>query len=354
MSQNNNANFKSPARLIVRMLKSGNKAARRALLHESLRYALSPLDWIFSVREARILKSPIQHEPLPLILIVGPPRGGTTLVYQVLARAFDVAYPSNLSAIFPRSPIYATRLFERLVRSGSGDFQSFYGKTAELGGPNDGFHIWNRWLGPNRHISSTNITEAEVRDMQRFFHAWTSTFAKPFLNKNNRNTHCIGFLAEHLPAAFFVVVNRNPIEIARSLIRARAEIQGNKKARWGLQSQETHSDEEFGYVRDVCEQIIRINAAIHEQVSAIDPHRVAHVDYHSLCENPMGVIAEIEGLAPTLRRSAEAGELPPSLTSSESVPLSATEESLMLELLDTYSPAHPPHLASREGEPTRF
>lgn len=50
-------------------------------------------------RNARLVKkSPEKSEPV--LLVVGAPRSGTTLVYQTLARYLDVSYFNNLSSFF--------------------------------------------------------------------------------------------------------------------------------------------------------------------------------------------------------------------------------------------------------------
>lgn len=351
MGNSQNTNFTNPVGLVFRMLKSGSKPARSALLHEALRCAATPVDWLLSFRESRILNGSTLHETRPLILIVGPPRSGTTLVYQVLARALDVSFPTNLSAIFPRSTIYSTKLSARLGSADRHELQSYYGKTAGLGGPNDGFHIWNRWLGPDRSTTTTNLSAAQIREMQNFFNAWTSIFPRPFLNKNNRNTHCIDFLAEHLASSVFVVVNRDPVEIARSLIRARSEVQGSKVARWGLQSQEKYSHhDQFGYVRDVCEQVMNINWQIAEQISMVAPNRVLAVDYHDFCARPTSVIADLEKLVPELRRSPGETDLPGTLVPSASKPLPPEEESILRDYFETDLSPPAPHFCSRRDE----
>ena len=129
-----------------------------------------------------------------MILVVGPPRGGTTLVYQVLAHCLDVSYTSNLMGLFPRSPITANRLCSPFLPTRpTADFRSYYGQSSRLSGGHDGFFIWNRWLGDDRYAPRTDLSESEVAKMREFFQQWTTAFPKPFLNKNNRNT-CLSLI----------------------------------------------------------------------------------------------------------------------------------------------------------------
>lgn len=329
-----NANFKNPLGLVYRMLSSGNSAARSALAHEALRHIMQPLDMLLSRKETRVIDSSIASETLPLILIVGPPRAGTTMVYQVLANSLDVTFLNNFAAMFSRSPILARQLFDRCSKANTFEVESYFGQTPRLAGPNDGFSIWNRWLGSDRYKTTTDLSESKVRQMGDFFRTWTSTFGKPFLNKNNRNTQCMALLAEHLPTAYFIVVNRDPMEIARSLIRARETVQGDKATGWGLQSQEMHaSKSSLGYVDDVCEQIMAINTNIGQQLSRMDRSRVIEFDYHEFCTSPQSHMNQVLELVPQLDRSAFGLTYDPTLTPSLSATLSSAEEARIRELL---------------------
>ena len=201
-------NFQNPLGLVFRMLMSGQRAAYAALLHEALRIAAKPIDILLRGREKKTIAKALPSY-LPVVLVVGAPRSGTTLVYQTLARYLDVSYVTNMTSMFPQSPISGTRISNLLPKRDSADFRNFYGQTAGLHGPNDGFSFWNNWLGNDRYVPRTDLNESEQRAMCQFFHAWNTTFGKPFLNKNNRNTACLDLLARAIPQASFVVVRQS-------------------------------------------------------------------------------------------------------------------------------------------------
>jgi hypothetical protein len=112
-------------------------------------FGLMPLDLLLRGRERRLC-AVAPPSVKPIIIVVGPPRSGTTLVAQYLINTFDVCYLNNLTALFPNSPITANVLFGRMARLGAGDYDAFYGKSRGLSGANDGLYIWDRWLGSDR------------------------------------------------------------------------------------------------------------------------------------------------------------------------------------------------------------
>lgn len=293
MSHPSKANFRDPIGLLFRMLKSGNRAAYSALFREGLGLAARPFDAILSLMERPKPRTDDEVER-PLLFVVGAPRSGTTLVYQALAKYLDVTYPSNLNGLFPKAPLLAARLQRCLPAFRNSEFQNFYGQTTHLSGPNDAFHIWNRWLGEDRYRTPATLRDQVVAEMRTFFETWTSVFDKPFLNKNNRNTTCVKLLAESLPQARFVVVRRDPLFVAQSLIKARQQVQGDKSVGWGLRSTSTNSDQDpLAYVDDVCRQVSGIDRDINQQLKSIDGGRVYQTTYERFCRYPGESICDI-------------------------------------------------------------
>jgi len=279
-------NFRNPIGLLLRMLTSGQRAAYSALIHEALRLVSRPLNSLLAGRERR-LREAVPPVAAPVILVVGAPRSGTTLVYQTLARYLDVTYFSNLTSLFPSAPLAGTKMFRWFPRRQSADFKNFYGQTAGLNGPNDGFSVWDHWLGDDRYVPRTDLSVDEQRSLGQFFRVWCAAFGKPFLNKNNRNAGCLNLLSQAIPQCSFVVVRRNPLLVAQSLIKARQQVQGDKSVGWGLHSHSSDMTRDpLAYVDDVCDQVLQIEAELDEQLRHIPQSRIIEFTYEGFCEAP--------------------------------------------------------------------
>ena len=264
------------------------------------------------------------------LLVVGLPRSGTTLVSQLLAQHLDVSYFPNISAMFPDAPIWATQRylgqFDRPPRSN----KSFFGSTVGLGGINDGFHIWNRWLGDNRYCIDHIPNEEEAIELADFFACWGATFQKPFLNKNNRNVDGIGLLSQLLPNSFFVVVQRDLVLNVQSLLAARKFVQGRDSIGWGLYSD--RCDPGSDAIESTCQQVAIGLHRMKEQLSKLERGRYVEVSYEQLCASPESAVSGIAEFVPCLTMRSNRRNYP-ALKASTTVSLSTSDRQRITECL---------------------
>ena len=280
------------------MLKSSNKAAYFTLLREGLSIVLTPVDLLLYPFEKRLLRKKADSN-LPVILIMGAARSGTTLLYQLLCDYLPVSYFHNLSTLFPRSSITASKLFNRLLKKSKSDYINYFGNISGFGAPNEGLHIWNRWLGSNRNQIETNLSGKKTEEMRNFLHTWNNTFKRPLINKSNRNSLAINFFEQALPGkCYFLVIERDPVYVVQSLIQSREIIQGDKRIGWGVGatngSMESGSmNDPLSYIDDICNQVFRVSESLNESLKAIAPERYFKISYEELCENPVSVIQRV-------------------------------------------------------------
>ena len=278
-------NFDDPVGLILRMTRSGNRAARSALYLAALEQLMRPLDRALAGQEQRRLREAPTESEHPILLLVGSPRSGSTVVASLLVQALAVTYIDNFSAMFRRSPLTAARLSRSLgvVCEGRSSLSNFYGNTPGISSPNDGFNIWNRWLGEDRYQPVASVSDDDQIQMRRFFAAWSTSFRRPFFNKNNRNLGCLGLLSVALPTARFVLVRRRPLYIAQSLLLAREVVQGSQRAGWGYGAMQGPCDDP---IVDVVRQVRTIETTITTQRALVDPGRIVEVEYDDFCVRP--------------------------------------------------------------------
>ncbi|HLV34371.1 MAG TPA: sulfotransferase [Spirillospora sp.] len=286
------AQFHDPFGLLVRLIRERDPAALFAIVVALLGIVAIPLDRVLEIFEKRLYaeaKPPKQ----PMIFVCGAPRTGTTLVSQVLIANLPVAFFNNLTAIFPRSPITANRLFGRFLGKPQITYSSFYGKSVGFAGPNDALYIWDRWFGKDRTRIPTSLDEAAKNNMIQFFGAAEAFFQKPVLNKNNNLNTCAHLVADQFDNAWFICMNRDTKFLAQSLLKARLDIHGDAHVAYGISYTTDTETQEIDVIEDVCRQTLFHQQTILEQQAMIGPDRFWIIQYEDFCQNPAALLQRV-------------------------------------------------------------
>lgn len=289
------------------MLLSRNKTAYSILFREFFTKLVIPVDLLLKNSEKRKIKKS-KDSSLPIILVLGGSRSGTTLLYQTLERYLPVSYISNFIASFAHSPISAYKLFHRLIPKSDKSYQSYFGSVQGFGGPNDAFSLWNRWLGEDRNHALEDINEESKVEMRSFMNTWLNTTKKPFLNKNNRNSLCAPMFDQIFPNIFFVEIYRDPVFVAQSIILSRRTVQGSDKIAWGLLSKDSENNNDpLAYIDDICHQVLEVNRILAKNRAKIDSKKYFRISYEDFCKNPNDIIKLVGEKA--LNQKIESNEL---------------------------------------------
>jgi hypothetical protein len=306
-------NFRDPAGLTLRLLRSRDPAAYFALGTTLLAALAAPFDRLLELRERRLYER-ARAPRRPVVFVTGAPRSGTTLVAQALGRHLPVAYFNNLTALFPRSPIVANQLLgPRRVPAAT--YRSFYGRTSGLGAENDGLHLWDRWMGPDRYAVPERFDAETADDLRRFFGAYEAAFGRPVLNKNNALATCAGLIARTLPSAHFIYVRREPAFAVQSILGARETIQGTRAAAYGVGAPSGAREHggQAGPIAEVCAQVLHHERRMLEQAREIGGRRFWVVEYEDFCRAPHRLVERAAGeiLGVALDGEALRAALPP-------------------------------------------
>jgi hypothetical protein len=300
------AHFHDPFGLAFRLLKTRDPAARFAMGSALAGLALTPLDLALSIAESRRTgraKAPVK----PILFVCGPPRSGTTLVSQVLIANLPVAYFNNLTSLFPRSPLTSNAIFGRLLTRREPELHSYYGRSRYLSGSNDALYLWDRWLGKDRSEIPSAIDPARRQELVHFFGAVEASTGKPLVAKNNNLNAVAHLVAEALPTASFLCMDRDPVYLAQSLLRARREIHGSDEIAYGFAEATSVPGEST--IDEVCRQVIFHRELMRKQQATIGASRFRVVSYERFCQAP----EETVGLAEKILHLPKANREIPTL-----------------------------------------
>ncbi len=284
------AGIHDPVGLARRLLRSKDSAAMFAMRAAALGPLLAPLDMLLAPLEQQRYRraTPPQR---PILLVCGVARSGTTLTAQLLIRNLPVSYFTNLTSLFPRAPLMAESTIGRLVPRVEVTYHSYYGRTSGWSGPNDALYLWDRWLGSDRTLIPDQLAPTARQAMVSFFGALERHTGRPALAKNNALNACAHLVAEALPTARFICVERSRISLAFSLVKAQIDIHGREGLPYGLMPPDRRPSGDS--VEDVCRQVLFHEAVARRQLQRLGPERFLLVRFEDVCRDPRGFVERI-------------------------------------------------------------
>jgi Sulfotransferase family len=264
-------------------------------------------------------------ESLPhcAIFVVGAPRSGSTLLYQLLTDRFDVGYLANGHARSPGAPSLVERR-RGLIRGRTGaigDYESRFGGTAGDLGPSECGPFWYRFFPRRPHyVAADGFPTAEQRRLRAAVGAFVDACHRPVVYKNLYSTARMDALAATLPEALFIAIHRDLAANARSLLAGRPHAVGSYDAWWSVEPPEIERLRELPPQEQVVEQVRSLDALIDRIERAIGSERVLHLSYEKLCADPHAELDRVAAFAASHGDMlGERGEVPHAFSPSEGV-----------------------------------
>lgn len=250
--------------------------------------ALSPLD--------RALRARASDLSAPPVFIVGPPRSGTTLLYEALVTRYRFSYFSNISHRLHRTPVAGTWIGRNAIRSWTGNFESNYGHIPGWGSPNEGGWIWKRWIPEEHALDAGDVNDRSVQCMQQTVAAIAELIGAPFINKNVMHSVHMRLLDAIYPGCLFIECSRDITATARSILKARRDEFGESGMNEWLSVRppgwEQVKDE--SPARQAVAQVALTRQAIERDAQAIGADRLATVSYEELCAAPEAMAGQVQ------------------------------------------------------------
>ena len=236
--------------------------------------------------------------PRPTLFVFGLPRSGTTLCAQLLAACLDIAYVSNLAARFWLAPDFGMRL-SRLVLGDRRDasFASDYGKTEPPWGVHEFAYFWHRWLAIERiddllRFGRPNRVDwlAAGTAVQRIVDAART----PVLFKTNFAAQFLADFAHWMPQPLFIHVERDPADVALSILAARRAYYGRDDAWWATHPPEYPTLAQRSVPEQIAGQVVGLRRAYAQALASVDERLCLRVAYAQLCTEPGGFLAAVQ------------------------------------------------------------
>ncbi len=253
--------------------------------------SLAPLEWG--------LRRGAERPAEPPCFVVGPPRSGTTLLFELLIRRYRFAYISNLAHRLYRTPVAASRLFRGVIGSWRGSFESDYGHVDGWGAPNEGGWVWGRWMPESTHLDAARADALAVSEIRSTVAGIAAALDAPFLSKNVMHSAHMQLLDRVFPGCVFIEIRRDPVANVRSILRAREAGAGPTVAArdwFSLKPLGWEAFRDADPVEQAAAQVFLTRRMIEGESERLGAARLVRTDYETLTADPGRELARIHGL----------------------------------------------------------
>ncbi|MDW8338385.1 MAG: sulfotransferase [Thermoleophilia bacterium] len=238
-------------------------------------------------------------ESYPTLHVVGVPRSGTTLLYQVLAAGLEIGYVNHLVAAFWRAPVLGLRLSRKLgLDRYRPTFDSTFGRTQGVGEPHEFGYFWNHHLRypglyalPPGHEET--IDWARLRTVLVNMAWWNRG---PLAFKPMLLVWHLERIVREMPRTCLIWIRRDLRAAALSLLEMRRSLFGSVEAWASLRPHGPRWLAEAPPWRQVAGQVVELERTIAAAAAALGPERVLEVTYEELCADPAAVCQRAAGL----------------------------------------------------------
>ncbi len=218
----------------------------------------------------------------PVIVIVAPPRSGSTLTYQLLTTGIKNFYLTNIWNLFYATPTLGGIISQRLCRNYQSNFTSNHGFVLGACGEAEGLKFWSYWSGQALREES-KIDEKRLKTLAKVIQRLGESDTA-FISGYLGHVFCMNELRAAFPKIIFVHLARDLLANAYSLFKL-------SRQKWFSTQPKEYADlQKLPREQQVVKQVTLIHQRISDQSNSHDTIRIS---YHEVCQNPTKVIDQV-------------------------------------------------------------
>lgn len=240
---------------------------------------------------------PIQH---PFLFIIGLPRSGTTLFSQFLAHTFDIGFFNNIAARFYKAPLHGIRLSEILLNDkNKTDFRSNYAKTGHLSDIHEFGYFWRHWLKKESLNDIANYLNKENEidwvNLKQCLSSIQNEFGKGLIAKNIFGSYHMPKLADLLGTSVFLLIERDELDVACSILDARKKYYGSKLDKWWSYAPPEVLDLiSLDHQKQIAGQIYYLSKFYNSELKKLSNKHYLKISYQELCNQPEQIALKVQ------------------------------------------------------------
>jgi len=256
---------------------------RVCLFLRPLKYILRPLTFLLHHSECFLGNGSDKPLKCPPIFIIGAPRSGSTLLYQVMVKYFDFGYLSNFHCLFHGAPSFVEHLFRPSKWKQGNDYTSEFGQTKGWGAPSECGDYWYRFFRRRpQFVPLKDVNKKTIFRLRGVIRLLGNGFKRPILFKNMNCALRLEPIIKALPEAVFLVTHRNELDNAQSLLKVRKNIHGTYDQWWSMEPPSVEELKKLPCYQQVVLQIRHIHLLI-DEARRTCPNKFFEINFKDFC-----------------------------------------------------------------------
>jgi hypothetical protein len=207
----------------------------------------------------------------------------------------DISYVDNLANLARENPYMGSRLSQGIFGSRShSSFTSEYGQTTS-----DGLHapaealFFYKWFPDHHFTLPSDLSSEQASEFRQTLFAMINRRGKAMVIKNLSFSLRIQTLKEILPGARYIVVKRDPLYTAQSLLQGMRKNHHPENKVWGIRPRNYKELEKLDSHQMVVKQVNQIERQIVEDLHSIPDEHILYVEYEKMGEQLESIIDEV-------------------------------------------------------------
>ena len=254
---------------------------------------------------------PLKFQP---IFIIGAPRTGSTILYQLITNTFDVLYIDNLVCKWRRNFFYGFKKSQAKFGNRPHDiYKSVHGATTKYGehAPSECGGFWYRWFPTDRHFLDFNeIPVSDLEEIRKNITAVTNYHGKPIVFKNLNAGQRLRVLSKIFPQSKFIWIKRDPLETALSIIKVKRKLNIELNRFWSIMPYNVKDLKKMGGYEQVVKQIYHLEKQIFLDKELLPQENMLILTYDQLVSNTQKELSKIKQfISPQIGERKGAAEL---------------------------------------------